>query len=1320
MALLSRCTLICTVLMLQLTSAEYLSNFNHGGNKTLHYLINCDSQQVSNCRDKTLDQVADDLSERLPAPEDVSISVNTSHLELVSNASFRRLYSLAINGSVELNTTIACSLDNYGGLEFNDIISLILTRLTITNCGFKPQSSKEQTVYSFNAAVTILCCRDVEVSSLILRGNDGIGLKILDHGGGTVHIESSMFLENKLLNKNATYYLGGGGVYIGELYEHPLDPITFRFENCTFQDNAAHTQYYDYLYTDDLGRPVTGFGLGGGVAIVFHDSLRTVHVTFSQCKFKRNLAFKGGGLAAGIKSTNDMNLETRNITVTVENSLFEGNGCDSTGHNMTASGGGMSINFSSKKKSTFHSNKFIIRNVTFAKNCALFGGGMYFYSDHEVTMTAALPNMVEIESCTFVGNRAHTGSAVDITPHVFQRLALVKGTLIIPLFRNCSFISNSVRLNHLAEKAHDQETYGIGTLYISLYNVKFEGYTRFENNTGTAIHIVNGNIDMSQSSAYFYHNSGIQGGAVALIGQSSMIVGPNRSYEFINNIAYVKGGGLYVQLDDNHDITASKSCFIQYVNADGHTTTPVRDWTATIKFEGNLAYAGAGHAIFATSVYPCQSINEGTSQKPQFKSINSSQVFSERGIKIFENGGSKGVQIATEGARLQRKEDLLEVIPGRRFPHGVKITDDLSNEANVTLIATILDDSDVRIDRAFSSCVGEQMIIKGESGRTATLRLQTTTSRHSYIALNVTLRDCPPGFAFIKDAGECVCDHDKYDGLTKCNTTDFTSHIIPGYWAGRVRDERDQSREELVTSYCPLKFCYYEGRDTNISETRLPQDYDHLNRAICGVAREGISCASCASGYTTHFHSPNFECKKVTKTPCNLGWLFYILSELVPVTVVFITLLLFNINFTSGMINGFILFSQILISLNIDASGFITPTSAAAFLLKLHQSIYGLFNLDFFQTEYLSFCLWPSASALDVVAFRYVTIVYILILITFMVWFMNKCHRGQRYLAKFCRFTTIKASIIHGISTFFILCYSQCLNVSLKLLRSYHLTTREGSNLTLYKRVWLNGNIIYFGGKHLPYALPALFCLLTIGLFPLIFLLVYPLLCKVLSWFGYGESKLVNFISQKLPYNRLKPLLDSFQSCFSDNFRFFAGLYFLYRWLPLCLDVLMSRYHVFYTAVEAGIIIILMLHALCQPYAIKLHNIIDTLLFADLALINAITMAHYYVFRTALSRQKAVEYINKTMAVQLVLIYSPFLVMLGYTLLLAYRFICRKKHPSKKLKTVYKPSSENSTNVVSDYDSDLPHRLVAGDTDYKCFEDSEGSTHDETDLDATY
>ena len=43
----------------------------------------------------------------------------------------------------------------------------------------------------------------------------------------------------------------------------------------------------------------------------------------------------------------------------------------------------------------------------------------------------------------------------------------------------------------------------------------------------------------------------------------------------------------------------------------------------------------------------------------------------------------------------------------------------------------------------------------------------------------------------------------------------------------------------------------------------------------------------------------------------------------------------------------------------------------------------------------------------------------------------------------------------------------------------------------------------------------------------------------------------------------------------------------------------------------------------------------------------------------------------------------------------------------------------SSENPIDDDDTDLPHRLVAGDVDYKCFEDIEDTTqcHDETESD---
>ena len=114
-----------------------------------------------------------------------------------------------------------------------------------------------------------------------------------------------------------------------------------------------------------------------------------------------------------------------------------------------APGGGIQVYFSSLyfntyNKTNFHSNQFIIFNVTFINNCAAqFGGVLYFYSDQEIN--AEESNTFNIEECRFEGNCAHTGSAVDITPNVFQRLT--SGVLTTPVFKNCEFTSNTVIIN---------------------------------------------------------------------------------------------------------------------------------------------------------------------------------------------------------------------------------------------------------------------------------------------------------------------------------------------------------------------------------------------------------------------------------------------------------------------------------------------------------------------------------------------------------------------------------------------------------------------------------------------------------------------------------------------------------------------------------------------------------------------------------------------------------------------------------------------------------------------------------------------------------
>ena len=1270
-----------------------------------YYEISCDLHLDHKCNHSySLELIASNSENSHKSG--LCINITTSQLSLTTNITFLGYETLTIGGSKNQTTTIVCKDGQLAGITFGNITRLTLQRLAITNCGAVNMIQRR---LNMSSAITILYGKNVAVEDLLVVNNTGIGLTIVDHQGGLVHIQSSKFMENKIrkddgpMNSKA---FAGGGVYVAFFSPDTPEPITFRFNGCIFERNTAHTQHYPYLYTNDLGHWVNGRGLGGGFGMYLErSSTNNINVTFINSSFIRNKAFLGGGL--GMTMSRPRESQTRNISIMVIDCLFEENGCNST-----ASGGGMHVNFDTHSSSDLDSSQFVIQRVKFINNCALFGGGLYLYSEYK-SSTDQAKNTVTIEKCLFERNKAHTGSAVDITPNVFQRLS--SGILSTPTFKDCSFSNNTVTVNN---QSHAQTTYGVGTVYINLYNIRFEGSNNFENNKGTGIHIVNGIIDMSQSSGKFFNNSGIRGGAIALIGESSLIVGPNRKYTFLNNSAVDKGGAIYVQMIDNHAITASKTCFIRYYDHNSKYTSD-NEWNSTIIFDRNRALSGTGHTIFSTSIYSCQIVN---TDKDNYKFLNTSEVFKERRITIKEDTILQGHQVATEGAIfLYNKAYQLQVIPGERFAHGVSIVDDFNNTAKVVLTASITKSPkfNVKLDTAFTSCVGEELILKGKPGEEAYLFLHTTTSRLSYTRLKVKLIECPPGFVYSEISLKCVCIAHEYTGLLTCNTTLFHTYISPGFWMGMQNDTKNKNISELVTSFCPLHFCSYNGTNTSELSIRLPRNHSLLNEAMCGSSRTGVACGSCVSGNTTYFHSPVYTCGPVT-TLCKAGWLFYILSELVPVTVVFIAVLTLNISFTSGAVNGFILFSQLLSSLNIVASGIITLPPTLTSLTEGYKLIYGLLNLEFFQIESLSFCLWHDASALDMLVFKYVTIVYALLLVMTVIWFMSKC--GGKCLGKWCRITTVKSSVVHGISAFLILCYSQCIRISLNLLNTYPLFVRDGSNLTVSRRTWLNGDIVYFSPGHLPYALPALFCLLVIGLLPPMLLLAYPLSNKVLTIFGLEESKVVNFISLKLRITSLKPLLDSFQGSFKDNMRFFAGLYFHYRWIALIVNIIPSDFDIIYTAMGIFIVIILMMHAVCQPYISRIHNIVDTLLFGNLALINAISFAHYHKFRTKAGKQVATDYNFIMLAsLQLVLIYLPLFIMVIYIILMIFQLCCRKAG---------KGNSEWRRSIISlgrsyknDNEEELPHRLIAGDVYYSKFEETERVSHatDNNDIiDTTY
>ena len=145
------------------------------------------------------------------------------------------------------------------------------------------------------------------------------------------------------------------------------------------------------------------------------------------------------------------------------------------------------------------------------------------------------------------------------------------------------------------------------------------------------------------------------------------------------------------------------------------------------------------------------------------------------------------------------------------------------------------------------------------------------------------------------------------------------------------------------------------------------------------------------------------------------------------------------------------------------------------------------------------------------------------------------------------------------------------------------------------KEIWNSLDLSTFCAQFQPFL-----SVLVIVVSPVIVLMLYPSCFKVVSFFKLEEFRCVSWLLQRVPHALLKLFADSFQSCFKDNMRFFAGLYFAYRIIILIGWFAPTRFTQSYLLWELILVTTLVIHALPQPYNNRMHNILDTLLFLNL------------------------------------------------------------------------------------------------------------------------
>ena len=337
---------------------------------------------------------------------------------------------------------------------------------------------------------------------------------------------------------------------------------------------------------------------------------------------------------------------------------------------------------------------------------------------------------------------------------------------------------------------------------------------------------------------------------------------------------------------------------------------------------------------------------------------------------------------------------------------------------------------------------------------------------------------------------------------------------------------------QSTDSNCTLPTCYTEEPSYELPCHYLRNDLNYSD--LCYDNITGECYFNCAS------KGVSFNHLNMCVTCDEYGLLVFIVVEILPITIMVLLIIIFNIQLTNGSINGVVFYSQIIVIVYYfyyDPVNIPTTTEAPC----------NIFSLDFTPFVYNYFmCITTDTPPLGVISFWYVIGFYPLLLLLLLYVWITLYDKGfklvvfitrpfHRCMARFWSMTGIEPSFTHSIASIYILCFTQLTATSFKIL-SFNLESIP--SLKFYYDMKQD----YFKGMHGVAGFFAILVLLFLIVLPTLYILLYPF-----KWF----HKLLDCLH--LRKQLLISLGDVFTGPYKNgtentyDYRFMAGLYLLAR-----------------------------------------------------------------------------------------------------------------------------------------------------------------------------
>ena len=723
-------------------------------------------------------------------------------------------------------------------------------------------------------------------------------------------------------------------------------------------------------------------------------------------------------------------------------------------------------------------------------------------------------------------------------------------------FSNTTVISNCMFRNNMVEDPH-------AIAYVDnegeIWFVSIES-SIFINNIGSALYISKCGLEL-KGDMLFQSNTANSGAAIFCT-TGSLTRWNNGSIDFVDNYAKLRGGAIYVSI--------TQPCY------NGEFFVGVNN--VSVNFSGNSAEISGNSMYFSLS----KECNYNTNISDNYSLLYYPSKFNYSGHFDEEvttspfklNLSSPAVCIDANDTNSYSACSISGIMLGQEIVLPVKILDYIGSltEPLLFLVTCVNNCEHYRFSGSNPIFVNNHLqgiSVKGKEVvydvPSVTLLLSSVknsndASKEICINFTVNLTKCFPGFIYDQASKICVCYN---NGILTCSGKN--AKIKHGYWFGIWKGQ-------ATTVFCPLGYCSFSKCDDS--------EYcalSHVQDEQCHHHRAGPSCSNCDSDHILSFDSNHC----VKKSSCFTGVTVVILIScfLYCGLLIGIIIVLKNFDFEIGIGYAYgILYFYSIIDILLEDQLSVSDDAVYKFVAIL--SGFAKLTPQFLAT--LCFVDSTEWSGIDQQFFHYVHpvgVTLILILIVF----------AARYSTTVTML--IRKSILRAICLLLLITYTSITSTSVELLRPLKF---QGISETF---TYSSPDKLYFHGRHIFYGIIAIICTIVIVIgFPLL-LILEP------------------FISHKVDFSRIRPLLDHYQGCFKDKYRVFAAFYLLCR--LAIITVVYAEHNNYYNrlfTLNVMCIVIAMIHASVMPYKNNNLNALDEIIL--LAIIFVVNFSNGFSYTT--------------------------------------------------------------------------------------------------------